>query len=110
MLEQVGLFSEQQFHLLTALSGRTEMACTAVLCPYLRGWELGGDVPIDGSGEELFPQDVLELLGQDLLLLHTAVVLQRQDHGVLRGLRSNMHTWRSALVGLLSSPKGFIQA
>lgn len=96
--------------LLTALSGRTEMPCTAVLCPYLWGWELGGDVPIDGSGEELFPQDVLELLGQDLLLLHAAVVLQGQDHRVVRGLRSNMHRWRSALMGLVSSHKGFIQA
>lgn len=75
MLGQVGLFSELQIHLLATLSGRTEKPCTAVLCPYLWGWELGGDMPIDGSGEELFPQDVLELLGQDLLLLHAAVVL-----------------------------------
>lgn len=83
LLEQVGLSSEQQIHLLTILSGRTEMPCTVVLCPYLWGWELGGDMPINGSGEELFPQDVLQLLDQDLLLLHTAVVLQGQDHWIV---------------------------
>ena len=59
------------------------MPCTAVLCPYLWGWELCGNVPIDGSCEELFSQDVLELLGQNLLLLHAAVVLQGQDHWVV---------------------------
>ena len=56
------------------------MPSMAALCPYLRGWELGGDAPIGGGGEELFPQDVLELLGQDLLLLHAAMVLQGQDY------------------------------
>lgn len=59
------------------------MSSMAMLCPYLWGWELGGDTPIGGGGEELFPQDGLELLGQDLLLLHAAVVLQGQDHRVV---------------------------
>lgn len=59
------------------------MPSMATLCPYLRGRELGGDAPIDGGGEKLFPQDVLELLGQDLLLLHAAVVLQGQDYRVV---------------------------
>lgn len=59
------------------------MLSTAAFCPYLRGWELGGDMPISSGGEELFPQDGLELLGQDLLLLHAAVVLQGQDHWVV---------------------------
>lgn len=58
------------------------------LRPYLRGRELGGDAPVDGGGEELLPQDVPELLGQHLLLLHAAVVLQGQDHRVGRGLGS----------------------
>lgn len=86
------------------------MSSTATLCPYLWGWELGGDAPISGGSEELLPQDGLELLGQDLLLLHAAVILQGQDHWVVRGLGSNVHKWRSASVELRSSHKGFAQA
>ena len=86
------------------------MPSVAALCPYLWGRELGGDAPIGGGGEELFPQDGLELLGQDLLLLHAAVVLQGQDHRVVRSLGSNVHSWRSASVGLGSSlPSGQCQ-
>lgn len=61
----------------------TAMPSMAMPCPYLWGWQLGGDTPINGGGEELFPQDGLELLGQHLLLLHAAVVLQGQDHRVV---------------------------
>jgi len=85
------------------------MPSMATLCPYLWRWELGGDAPVGGGGEELFPQDGLELLGQHLLLLHAAVVLQGQDHWVVRGLGSNVHSWTSASVGLGSSHKGFAQ-
>lgn len=58
--------------------------------PNLRGRQLGGDAPVDGGGEELLPQDVPELLGQHLLLLHAAVVLQGQDHWVRGGLGSKV--------------------
>lgn len=67
-------------------SRATSSPCSA---PYLRGWELGGDAPVGGGGEELLPQNVLQLLGQHLLLLHAAVVLQGQDHWEFGSLGSN---------------------
>lgn len=64
----------------------TSSPCSA---HYLWGWEPGGDASISGGGEELLPQNVLQLLGQHLLLLHAAVVLQGQDHWEVRSLGSN---------------------
>lgn len=40
----------------------------------------------EGFGEELMSQDGSEVSGHDCLLLHRAVVLQRQDHWVWRCL------------------------
>lgn len=89
--------------------------CPAWSCsvPYLWGWELGRNSPVDGGGEELFTQDCLELLGQDFLLLHAAVVLQGEDHWVIRGLESSRHSSRSASVGLKcisSSMESFVSS
>lgn len=67
-------------------SRATSSPCSA---HYLWGWELGGDAPVGGGGEELLPQDVLQLLGEHLLLLHAAVVLQGQNHREVGSLGNN---------------------
>lgn len=46
---------------------------------YLGRGELSGQQPIQGSAQQLLPQDLGQMVCHDLLLLPAAVVLQGQD-------------------------------
>lgn len=51
--------------------------------PYLRRGQLSGQQPIQGGAQQLFPQDLGQMLCYDLLLLPAAVVLQGQDDWIV---------------------------
>lgn len=49
----------------------------------LRRWEARGHPLPQGGGDKCTAQDGAHVLGHDFLLLHAAVVLQREDHRVV---------------------------
>lgn len=54
---------------------------------HLRGRQPHGDLSVQGTFQQLVPQDAVQVTGHDALLLHAAVVLYGQDDGVLGHLR-----------------------
>lgn len=59
---------------------------TAELSAHLRRWQANGDLPGQRAFQQLLPQDVVEVLGHDSLLVDAAVVLDGQDDGIFRYL------------------------
>lgn len=58
----------------------------------LRGRKTCGHLIAEGFGDQSATQDGDHVLSHDLLLLHTAMVLQRQDHRIFRRLSKNKTT------------------
>lgn len=69
----------------------------------LRRWEICRHAVAHGSGNECTAQDGAHVAGHDSLLLHAAVVLQGEDHGVIGRLkkRENKETDASVLPGTI---------
>lgn len=58
---------------------------------YIWAWEVSSGWLIQGSSQQLVPQDGDKVLGHDFLLLLRAMIFQRQYHRVSRHLSRNNH-------------------
>lgn len=59
---------------------------------YIWTWEVSRSWVIQGSYQQVFPQDRDKILGHDLLLLPGAMVFQRQNHWISRHLSIKIQT------------------
>lgn len=59
---------------------------------YIWTWEVSSSRVIQGSYQQVFPQDTDKILGHDLLLLPGAMVFQRENHWISRHLSIKIQT------------------